>query len=268
MIRRLQEVAAERRAGRVTFEQFRAATGLSDRHITRHFGGYNDFVRAAGLTPYTANQPLSDDELLRAVHDAWIAAGGPVPPTVLDRVGRHRFGAYKRRWKTWANALTAFRRWTDVNAPAFPHRAALLRAEERERQRASRRAPIDGRRYGDVLNFRNLLHAPVSELGVVLLFGMVAGELGFIIESVASEFPDCEAKRRAPGGGWERLRLEFELASANFETHGHDAGACDLVVCWEHDWPDCPLPVLELKSEIERLRIGSDAPSAQPLRLR
>ena len=23
---------------------------------------------------------------------------------------------------------------------------------------------------------------------------------------------------------------------------------CDLIVCWEHNWPECPLEVIELKS--------------------
>jgi len=26
-----------------------------------------------------------------------------------------------------------------------------------------------------------------------------------------------------------------------------------LIVCWEHNWPECPLPVLELKKELGKL---------------
>jgi len=28
---------------------------------------------------------------------------------------------------------------------------------------------------------------------------------------------------------------------------------CDLIVCWEHDWTECPIEVLELKEAIRRL---------------
>jgi len=30
----------------------------------------------------------------------------------------------------------------------------------------------------------------------------------------------------------------------------HDLKGCDLIVCWENNWPECPLEVLELKSMV------------------
>ena len=50
--------------------------------------------------------------------------------------------------------------------------------------------------YGAFINFRGLQHAPVNEQGVVLLFGMICLQLGYIIEVIQTGFPDCEAKRR------------------------------------------------------------------------
>ncbi|HET6935499.1 MAG TPA: hypothetical protein VFI72_11725 [Candidatus Angelobacter sp.] len=44
----------------------------------------------------------------------------------------------------------------------------------------------------------------------------------------------------------QRLRIEFE--SSNFFKQGHNAKGCDLIVCWEHNWRECPIAVLELKS--------------------
>ena len=45
------------------------------------------------------------------------------------------------------------------------------------------------------------------------------------------------------------MRIEFEFRSSSFRSHGHDAGQCDVIVCWHHDWPDVPasLEVIELK---------------------
>ena len=34
--------------------------------------------------------------------------------------------------------------------------------------------------------------------------------------------------------------------------HGYRAD-CAVLVCWEHNWPDSPLEVLELRSAIETL---------------
>jgi hypothetical protein len=28
---------------------------------------------------------------------------------------------------------------------------------------------------------------------------------------------------------------------------------CDMIVCWEHNWPECPLEVIELKTVMRGL---------------
>ena len=48
-------------------------------------------------------------------------------------------------------------------------------------------------------------------------------------------------------GVWQRVRIEFEYESKNFVKHLHKAENCDVIVCWEHNWPECPLRVVELK---------------------
>jgi hypothetical protein len=87
------------------------------------------------------------------------------------------------------------------------------------------------------------------------VFGMVSRELGFLIESVRTDFPDCEGKRSMNQSGtkWEHVRIEFEYRSKNFRDHGHDPDECDLIVCWTHDWEDSPLEVLELRTTLARL---------------
>jgi hypothetical protein len=50
---------------------------------------------------------------------------------------------------------------------------------------------------------------------------------------------------------WERVKIEFEYLSSHFKAHGHNPEQCDLVVCWIHDWEECPLEVIELRSAIE-----------------
>jgi len=103
---------------------------------------------------------------------------------------------------------------------------------------------------GDLINFRGLVYAPLNENGVVFLFGKVLDDLHMYVEEIRPGFPDCVA-RRFTGKGWERLRIEFEFLSSAFKIHGHDTDACDMIICWEHDWKDCPLEIIELKSEIQ-----------------
>jgi hypothetical protein len=74
------------------------------------------------------------------------------------------------------------------------------------------------------------------------------------------ESADCEAKRQIAPGQWQRVRIEFEFESRNFRDHGHSPDGCDTIVCWSHNWPECPvhLEVVELK-----LIIGQLADSAE-----
>ena len=105
---------------------------------------------------------------------------------------------------------------------------------------------------GDLINFRGLVYSPLNENGVVFLFGKVAEDLNMYIEEIKPGFPDCIA-RRFMGKGWERLRVEFEYTSKNFKQHGHNPEDCDLIICWEHNWKDCPLEVIELKDRIKEM---------------
>lgn len=105
---------------------------------------------------------------------------------------------------------------------------------------------------GDLINFRGLVYSPLNENGVVFLFGKVAEDLNMYVEEIKPGFPDCIA-RRFTGRGWERLRVEFEYKSSNFKQHGHDPDMCDMVICWDHDWKECPLEVVELKDRIKEM---------------
>ena len=113
---------------------------------------------------------------------------------------------------------------------------------------------------GDLINFRGMVYAPVNEQGVVFLFGKVMEDLNMYVEEIKSGFPDCIA-RRFVGTGWKRLRLEFEYSSKNFRDHKHDAKDCDVIICWRHNWRDCPLEVIELREVIKGLE---DRPIERP----
>ncbi len=123
--------------------------------------------------------------------------------------------------------------------------------------------------HGATLGFGAFSYAPSLEIGVVCLFGAMAAELGFVIESFSPRFPDCYAKRRIilPSGEtrWQSCRIEFEYKSSNFALHKHDPAGADLIVCWEHDDPDPKVRVLELKSAIQvrsDSRVAPWSPSA------
>ena len=108
--------------------------------------------------------------------------------------------------------------------------------------------------FGELIDFRGLRHAPINQNGVIFLFGMVSNELGLMVEAIHAAFPECEAKRHVGENRYQRVRIKFEYKSSNYMSHGYDPAGADMIVCWVHDWHDCPLEVLELQIAIDKLK--------------
>jgi hypothetical protein len=174
---------------------------------------------------------------------------------------RRRFGGGRGallRYKAWlekhepeSNLLLAVadKLKGHTKSPASAESGPPRSASPNEWQRTS------GAEYGAPIDFRGLRYVPINEQGVIYLFGLVADDLGFLVEAISASFPDCEAKRCVDKqlGRWQRVYIEFEFRSHNFLEHGHDPAKCNLIVCWEHDWPDCPLEVIELRQVVRDL---------------
>lgn len=109
---------------------------------------------------------------------------------------------------------------------------------------------------GPPMSMPAMAHEPVNEMGVMVLFSMLAQQLGFVIEYVQAGFPDCQARIEVEPGRWQHFRIEFEYESLQFKKHGHDPSQCDLIVCWRHNWKNCPphIQVLELSKLVAGLR--------------
>ena len=107
--------------------------------------------------------------------------------------------------------------------------------------------------YGEKVDFKSLSCAPINELGVVYLFGVLHEAFDFKIELIRARFPDCIARRKVSSDRWEEWRIEFEYNSKSFLSHKHDPAKVDMIICWKHDWPDCPtgIEVIELSSFIK-----------------
>lgn len=261
LIAAARAVAARIGARELTCRRFLAETGFNKHRVRRDAGTWRALCAAAGIAPATSNVRIPDEAILAAMRDAFVAAGGVTSHAAFARSFAYSTGLLRQRFGLWPHALIRFEAWARTEAPAFPHFDALARALERTHRRASGRGAKPGPIWeangappcGEPVRLGALLHAPINENGVILAFGMFADRLGFAIESVAVGFPDCIAKRRIGAERWQTVRIEFEFRSRSFRDHGHDPAGCDLIVCWAHDWAHCPLPVIELKSELATL---------------
>ena len=121
------------------------------------------------------------------------------------------------------------------------------------------RPPVEVRRrnlriVGPRSQIPDLVYEPVNEQGVIFLFAKYHKELGIeYIEGIQQGFPDAFGRRKIGKTEYEPVDIEFEFRSLDFKNHQHDPNQCNIIVCWEHNWPQCPLEVIELKSTLPRV---------------
>lgn len=254
--------------------EFMSSTGINEYQVLRHFPSWREAVRAAGLDAQPTNLPIDPAVLLEDWGELVRRVRRIPTRNQYRHEGTYSPGVFERKFGPWSSIPTKFRvfaeghpEWADVltllppestrplpSTVATPSEMPLSTLPSSVR--ASRHTKLPDRHtYGNPIDFRGLRHEPVNEDGVVFLFGMVARELGYLVEAVQAAFPDCEAKRQVEAGKWQRVRIEFEFESRNFRDHGHPPDGCDIIVCWRHNWPECPpqIEVVELCSVIKTL---------------
>jgi hypothetical protein len=111
---------------------------------------------------------------------------------------------------------------------------------------------------GEPIDLGVMNYAPTSEQGVVALFSHAMSRINhheFVkIEFIRLGFPDACAIEKV-GNTYSRKFIEFEFKASRFKEHInkpiHRNIKCDYVVCWENDFPTCPIEVIELKKDIK-----------------
>lgn len=259
--------AAEELGRAPSLHELQQSGKLSLHSVRKNFGHYVKALEASGLEATGHGYKVSPEALfldwIRVVRQM-----KKVPSLIeFEAEGKYSTGPYQKRFGGWLQVAPALMRfaldqkleaeWKDeleivkayledvpkeTRIPSWKSRPALkpqLRLDE----------PI----YGPPMGNAYLIMEPTNEQGVILIFGAVARKLGFAVIQIRTAYPDCEAYREVEPGRWQRVWIEFEEESRNFLKHGHDPAKCHLIVCWRHNWEECPLEVIELKSAIKGL---------------
>jgi hypothetical protein len=264
-------------------------SSVSRKQIRWHFGAYAQLLRECKLEGSGSGYKVEMDELFRDW--AGIASELKKIPTIAEyeRVSQYSVRPLITRFGSWTQAPHGLKQYAEEQGWTEEWKEVLeiIDAQGEERRGGARRSAVgqgqdsageagkstveaglvnthpglDNLRrrragrpaYGPLMRPYPLICGPVNEMGVVYLFGAVAEKLGFVVLRIQQEFPDCEALMQVEEDRWELVRIEFEYESRNFLKHMHDSKDCDLIVCWRHNWPECPLDVVELKRELPKL---------------
>lgn len=254
----------------LSLAEFKRHGRVGEHAVRNSFGSWNEAIAAAGLTPTPSGPQVhpkrrDDDEYLLEIVRLWKELGHVPSGAQMSAKGRFSEWPYQRRWGSFGKAcelalasyVTREEPQGKADPAEHPTPTALGSASVVVPTTVKPLVSLGQKKvqFGEPIDFRGLRFAPVNEDGVIFLFGMVSRELGFLIESVRTEYPDCEGKRCVDKKGerWEHVRIEFEYKSSNFVEHGHDPEGCDLIVCWIHDWLESSVEVLELRSQLRFL---------------
>jgi hypothetical protein len=252
--------------------EFRRTTKISLNQIRKNFGNYTRLLSASGVERHGAGYTAS----LKSLFLDWarvVRATGKIPTIAeYELEGKFSIRPLIRRFRTWSETpagLLEYARqeglegeWKDVMEIITNH----LEEEQRPTRTLDSptimpsrpRVPKD-----EVVIYGEPMHAPLNcapttENGVIFAFGTVAKDLGYSVSRIQTACPDCEALQRVGPNRWIPRKIEFENESRNFLTHMHSLDDADLIVCWTHNWPECPLEVLELKSVICGGKLAAD----------
>jgi hypothetical protein len=237
---------------------------VSKRAIRANFGTYTEALKACGLERRGAGYEVGQKQLF--LDWARLVRQLEKVPTITDyeQHGEYSLSPMMRcygSWKQLPEGMWEYAKkegleseWGDVlNVVAQhlePGKLDGRRSKPTTLPTFKPKPLADQPVYGAPLMHPVLSHAPTNESGVIFLFGTVAKELGFVVRRIQTEFPDCEAMWEVEPGRWQHVRIEFEYESRNFLSHYHPVTGCELIVCWNHNWKNCPIEVLELSTVV------------------
>jgi hypothetical protein len=259
-----QIVELSRALGHVpSHKELARGSKVSGRQIVKYFGTYTRALRACNLDMYGSVQKLPLEKLFQDW--ARVARLLKKIPSKAEytSLGQHSTTPLKTRFENWGQVPRHLRRYIEEQGTTEEWKDVLDLIREYEEGKDGMemvetpawvqpkpRVLTDRPLYGPLVRPSPLIHGPMNEAGVIYLFGTLSDKLGFVVTRIQSEFPDCEAMRLVDEDRWQRVAIEFEYESRNFVRHQHDVNGCDLIVCWKHNWEECPLEVVELRKVV------------------
>ena len=234
--------------------------GVSRREVRKHFGTYKRALEECRLESRGSGRKLEMEELFQD----WTEVVRKLKrlPTILEYEELSKYCAtpLRTRFGSWPPVPDAMKLYAQEHGHTEEWKDVMELVDQRKKEGQTSVSPSmprimeDRPMYGTLLQGCPLVFAPTNEAGVLYLFGALSAMLGFLVLRIQTEFPDCEAMRVVGENRLQRVKIECEYESRNFLKHMHEPAGCDLIVCWEHNWPECPLEVVELKNAVSICR--------------
>jgi len=213
---------------------------LSLEQLMYRYGNYSNAVIAAGLVPNPNQSPprqpdITKDQLI----DEYIKVANrlqKIPANNEFRVNsKYSWTPYKTKWGSFSQA------------------AEFIIKNYSDRFEFEIHNKIDKKikKNRKILNYScGLIYEPSNEYETVVLFALLAKELGYTIKLVQSDFPDAIIIDKSN----LEIIVEFEYLSSNYKQHCHPIDFNGLVICWRKDMELKNISILSLEEYIRGKR--------------
>jgi len=217
------------------YKQHRRKEEFSLEQITYKYGTWSEALRMAKLEPNPSQQPPHQpkitkqdliEEFIRVSNEV-----GKIPGTHLFRSkAKYSWRPYMTNWGSWRKAVSQI---TEQYARRFNFDVDSKRAKDTSKRR--KKLEID----------LPLKFVPSNEDETVILFALLANELGFEILRVQSDFPDGILRKDG-----KEILVEFEFLSSNYLQHCHPLSFDGICICWRKDVDIEGIEILSLEDYV------------------
>ncbi|MGD0077126.1 MAG: hypothetical protein ABSB91_00710 [Sedimentisphaerales bacterium] len=233
-IRRVAELLGKTPTG-PEYKRHRRNEEFSLEQITYRYPWTEAVRDIAGLEPNPSNQPPHKpnitkqeliEEFIRVSNEV-----GKIPGKNLFRSkAKYSWRPYITNWTKWRKAVSQI---TEQYAHRFNFDVDYQRAKSTPKK--PKRLDID----------LPLKFVPSNEYETLVLFALLANELGFEILRVQSNFPDGILRKKG-----KEILVEFEFLSSNYLQHCHPLDFDGICICWRKDVDIGGIEILSLEDYI------------------
>lgn len=185
--------------------------------ITYRLGTWSAAIQNAGFKPNPSNKPPRQpkitkqqliDEFIRVANEL-----GHIPSMQQFRANAcYSWMPFKTNWGSWKQAVD-FITGEYQKEFCFGAKSSKQKKATANRKRLNTSCP--------------LVFEPQNEYETIALFCMLAKEMGFLIKSIRSDFPDALLEQDGTD-----IPVEFEYLSSNYQQHCHPSEFDGIVICW------------------------------------